>query len=124
MKIYVAAPWSCKEQAQAAAAFLEAQGHQVVSRWMNEHGDAQTHEQFQKEAYADEEDVYDCEVLILLNLEPSRGKETELGMARAWGKYLIGVGDRNCPGVPGNVFYHWSFMHWVPDLESALALLQ
>lgn len=124
MRIYIAAPWKCREQARAAAEFLEANGHQVVSRWLKEHGDAQTHEALQVEALADETDVYNCQAFVLLNLEASRGKETELGMARAWGRYLIGVGDPNCPGQPGNVFYHLPYIHWVPQLEDTLALLQ
>jgi hypothetical protein len=123
MKIYIAAPWKCREQARAAADFLKANGHVITSRWLIEHGDTSDPRALQTEALADMEDVRHCETLILLNLMPSRGKETELGLAYAWGKYLIGVGEKTSGGT-SNVFYHIPSMHWVPQLEDVLELLQ
>lgn len=111
-KVYVAAPWVHKTQAKEAAAFLESWGYVITSRWLHFHEDTDVPTELTREALNDVEDVIACDVLVLLNLCKSDGKATELGMAYAWKKPIIVVGNRH-----GNVFYNLPDITVVPSLK-------
>ncbi len=100
-KIYVAAPWKHKETAKLAANHLIAQGYNVVSRWLWQHDDTTDPAKLREEAIHDMEDVEACDIFVILNLCPSQGKATELGMAYILEKPIFLVGPRS-----GNIFYH------------------
>lgn len=118
-KIYVAAPWARKAEAQAAARQFEEAGFITVSRWLREHDDTTDHILLQKEAFHDIEDIHRADVLVLLNLERSEGKSFEAGIAWTWGTPVIVVGTRE-----GNIFYHLPTMQLARDVEGAISLLK
>ena len=127
-KIYVASPWVDKSIAHEAKIKLEAEGFVVTSRWIVDHLDkpaTQSGLEFDpeiliREATHDVEDIFKCDILILLNTqkrgEETSGKAVETGMAMAWLKPVIVVGERS------NVF-HW-LMPVVSTLEEAIALIR
>lgn len=119
MKIYIAAPWKHKEEARNVAAFLEDQGHVIVSRWLTQHEDTTDPQKLQDEAIHDLEDVQACQVFILLNLCASEGKATELGMAYILNKPIILVGPKT-----GNIFYNLPGIYALTDIEDLTATLQ
>jgi nucleoside 2-deoxyribosyltransferase len=129
IKIYVAAPWAEKAfKAKEAKEKLEAEGFIVTSRWISFHeeksadqsGLAYDKDVLIREAANDVEDVRDCDIVILLNTqkrgEETSGKAVETGMALAWFKPIIVVGQ------PTNVF-HW-LMPIVDSVEDAIALIR
>lgn len=128
IKIYVAAPWKDKPLAMETAKTLESQGFFVTSRWINFHEDkpadasglAYDKDVLIREAAQDVEDVFNCDVLILLNTqkrgEETSGKAVETGMAMAWMKPVIVVGEAS------NIFHHINPR--VESLEEAIALIR
>lgn len=126
MKVYLAAPWKNRPEAQAAAAYLESKGHIITKRWW-EHADVrdindpnQTDEDRQElvqQAVEDVEGVANCDVFILLNIQYSEGKTVETGLALAYGKPIIVVGKNT------NLF-HYLVNALVDDIVAAESLLQ
>ena len=121
-KVYVAAPWSFKGYASEIARRIARQGDirfVVNSRWHEldvTHDDPALHE---AEAHNDISDVFDCDVMLVLNLERSEGKAFEQGMAFTLGKPII------IWGTATNVFHaiphKFKFAH---DWDSAWDLLK
>ena len=104
--MYVAGPYTRREECISVMHWLESQGHHVTSRWLREemqinHAAAQT----------DLDDVAAADVLLLLNLEKSEGKSVELGYALALGKQIVLVGART------NVFHHLDCVRVVERVE-------
>lgn len=118
MKLYLAAPWAQKDTAREIARYLEAQDFTIVSRWLREHKNSNLHEELQVEAVNDLADIEACEALVLLNLEKSEGKATELGYAYKCQIPCIVVGSST-----GNVFYHLPGVRVVDTIEQAIATL-
>lgn len=128
IKIYVAAPWAFKPVAHDAKVKLEQAGFVVTSRWIDFHEDKPADasglvydkDVLIREAAHDVEDVRDCDIMILLNMqkrgEETSGKAVETGMAMAWFKPVIVVGERT------NVF-HW-LMPVVDTLDDAIAMIK
>lgn len=128
IKIYVAAPWKDKPLALEAKKHLESQGFLVTSRWIDFHDDkpsdqsglAYDKDVLLKEARQDVEDVYTCDILVLLNTqkrgEETSGKAVETGMAMAWLKPVIVVGQVS------NIFHHMSPV--VETLDDAIAMIR
>lgn len=108
--IYIAAPWSMKHLAKEAAQKFKAAGWGISSHWFNYEGDGETvHPRlFQEEALRDAEDVSNCDVFVLLNLqrrgEETSGKAVEMGIAIGCGIPVVVVGGWT------NVF------HFLPDV--------
>lgn len=129
IRIYVAAPWIDKELALVAKRTLESNGFVVTSRWIEQHlekpagqsGLDTDPEILKREAIHDVEDVYSCDLMILLNTqkrgEETSGKAVETGLALAWLKPVILVGART------NVF-HWLDMPIVATVEDAIAIIR
>ena len=112
IRIYVAAPWKDKPLAREAKRKLEADGFVVTSRWVDFHENKPADQSglnydkdtLLQEARQDVEDVMTCDILILLNTqkrgEETSGKAVETGLAMAWLKPVIVVGEVS------NIFHH------------------
>ena len=128
VRIYVAAPMKEKELAREAAKQLTDAGFRVVSRWLWLHGDKPADdsgllydpEVLKREATNDAQDVFNCDVFVLLNTqlrgEETSGKAVETGMAMAWGKPVILVGS------PTNVFHYLDVIK-VSDVIGAIYVI-
>lgn len=128
IKVYLAGPWSYKEQMKVIKKVFEDAGFNVVSRWIDLHvekpdeaqgGWAEANEAIMKrEAVNDIEDVKDAAVLVLLNIQPrgqeSTGKAVETGLAIAWNKPVILVGDKT------NVFHYLDSVFQVDGITQAI----
>jgi nucleoside 2-deoxyribosyltransferase len=128
MKVYVAAPWVHKDYAKSVRDQLVAAGIECTSRWVDFKEDKPTggmsynNETLVREAQNDFDDVKAADALLLLNLQ-SRGNETsgkavETGLALAWGKKVVMVGD------PSNVFHYLPQVTRVQTVEEAIQCLK
>lgn len=104
--IYIAAPFLARAEALSLKAELESAGHVVTSTWITSHMsefEGMSEEEMGREAAHDAEGVGRCEILILLNnVGPSTsgGMHVELGLALAWGKQVLVVGEKT------SIFHH------------------
>lgn len=118
--IYLAAPWRRREEAREARQALLSAGLHCNSRWLDVATDASQTE----EAENDFEDVYESDGFLLLNLEPSEGKNVELGIALGIADTLWNSTEDPYPiilvGPRTNVFHHHPAMTVVSTLEEAL----
>ncbi len=122
VKIYLAAPWVAKEQAKQVAAQLEAEGFVLTSRWINHHSVAvgKTYDEqmrdhgdiMREQAIEDVLDIYAADVFVILNLEKSEGKATELGIAFTLGLPIALIGERS-----RNIFYYLPQVQQFDNLE-------
>jgi nucleoside 2-deoxyribosyltransferase len=128
MRIYLAAPWVRKHEAEMAAVVIESAGHTLTKRWW-EHREVPGYggtrecaqadrEELQQQAYEDWKGVETADAMIVLNLEKSEGKAVEQGFALAYGVRLIVVGDSLL-----NLFQYLPGVDRVDTVEQALALL-
>ncbi len=126
MIVYTAAPWVNRVAARELRTKLQAQGHVVVSRWLDFVGEASIPAEpgsrdakvLHAEAIHDFEDIDKADVLVVLNSTLSEGKAVEQGYAMAFDMPIIAI------GVPSNVFHYIDEIYtWVPDVEGALAVL-
>ena len=88
MRVYVAAPWSKKNEASAIASTLEARGLMITQRWW-EHPETTDIRALRQQASADLRGVQDSDVFVYLGLGKSEGKATELGYALAYGRPVV-----------------------------------
>ena len=86
VKIYVAAPYSQKDEASAIADSLEFMGCSIVSRW---HKPNTIQPNLIFASQEDIDDIKECEILILLDWSQSQGKHFETGYAYQLGKKII-----------------------------------
>lgn len=130
MKIYIAARFSRRPEANALAQRLKAAGHEITSRWVlpeTDHvlptGVSEQAADKERERFALEDvaDVYACDMMVSLMEEPRSngrgGRHVEFGMAIGIGAFLAIIGPRE------TVFHHlpsvWQFetvdefMEWV-----------
>ena len=122
MKVYVAAPWVHKTEAQEAAAELEAAGFEITKKWW-EHREVPTyltdnHEndaELWQQAIEDVLGVFDADVFVLLNLKTSEGKAVETGVAITLHKPIYLIGGRS------NLFHYW---HTVVRCDNVAAVIQ
>jgi hypothetical protein len=124
LKIYVAAPWVCKDAARFAQEACEAAGHTTTSRWIDYHSNAtpgvrSDFQELQEQALQDADDIFNADVFLILNLDKSEGKATELGLAYMWRKRILLVGKRTV-----NIFYHLPGIYQFDHVVSALASLK
>lgn len=121
--LYIAAPFLCREQAREAKRFFQDAGFAVTSRWIDTHStieDIQNPENItflQTRAVHDVQDVYQADILVLLNIQTSEGKAVETGLALAWQKPIIIVGQRS------NIF-HFLPIPIVSTLNAAVELIR
>lgn len=122
MIIYLAAPFNQKEAARKAREILVAAGHEVTSRWIDNHlseYDDLSDEQLNSEAEDDLDDILDADALVLLNDFPcSAGRMFEWGFAYAQSKPIVVVGD-----ATKSVFKHLRNTHVVGSAIEAAAKL-
>lgn len=130
MRIYIAARFSRRPEANALARQLIARGHEITSRWVKPEADhvletglsAQAADA-ERKRFA-EEDVADClaaECMISLMEEPRNnsrgGRHVEFGIAVARGQRLIIIGPRE------TVFHHLPEVEHHSTVEAMLAAL-
>lgn len=125
---YVAAPWGHRLHAKQAKEQLEAAGFVVTSSWIEKHADKPGDSSgldfdpilLKEEATEDAQDVHKADIFILLNTqkrgEETSGKAVECGMAMAWGKPVILVGE------PTNIF-HFLDVQKVSDVQGAIDVI-
>lgn len=125
MKIYLAARYSKMLMLREFAQKLEALGHRVTSRWLNE-DHKMTFERCSDEERAnvagrDEADILDSDCIIgfteLRDTPTSGGRHVEWGMARAMGLVQI------CIGPKENVFYYLDEVVHCETQEDCLKIL-
>jgi len=123
LKVYVAAKFENKEEVRAVYALLLQAGHTITVDWTVEPGEgdlgSEDYHKLQEEwAIKDAQGVIDCDVLVMLPHDRSKGAYAELGMAIALGKKSILV----LPEKPFNcVFFHHPLVGWVPDFSIEVA---
>ena len=122
IKVYIAAPWSNKSEAKTAKLTCEDLGLEVTSRWIELPDGVPVREQkdlklVESEAINDVQDVYRCDILVYLNIQKSEGKAAEFGMALAWGKPIIVVGERT-------MVFHYLPVPVVSNLNAAIELIR
>lgn len=122
VKVYIAAPFPYQHIAKEIKEKIEKAGYTVTSRWIdtqvqNAIGDPSYEEALREQAVKDVQDVHDCQILVLINSSISHGgKEVETGMAIAWAKPIILVGE-------GSNIFHYLQIPKVPDIEGAIDLM-
>ena len=119
VSVYIAGPWKCKDQARKAKQAFEEAGFKVTSHWIDEHEDWDCEDSAQKQAIQDIEDIINSDVFVILNLDSSDGKATELGFAYGLQLPVILVGDRT-----RNIFYHLPGIIKVDTIEAAIAAVR
>lgn len=130
MRIYIAARFSRRPEANALANALQALGHTISSRWVKPDSDhvvptgmSEQAADDERKRFADEDiqDVEDCDWMISLMQEPrdnSRGgRHIEFGYALGLGKRLTIIGPRE------TVFHHLSCVQWFVDMEEFMQSL-
>lgn len=111
MKVYIAAPYPCRDFAVRVMKMLEVQGIEVTSRWLKYPDEM--NDDFARQNLTD---VACADVLVALNVEGweekgTGGRHVELGYALACGKKIILVGQRS------NIFHHLSSIKQIDGHE-------
>ena len=123
MKIYVAAPWVHKEDADKTAELLRAAGFEVISGWHKTRYDTNVYEApdsvMEKEAWNDWVDINNADTIVYLNLAKSEGKASELGIALARGYTIYVVG-----GKQNNIFLHLPMINHKESLDEVIECLR
>lgn len=117
MRVYIAAPWTHKPAAIAAAVAFEQAGFTVTKRWW-EHRDTTDIEELAIQAIEDIAGVFNANWFVLLNLEKSEGKAVETGLALAYGTPIIVVGK------PTNLFHYLPGTRFADTVEDAIQTIQ
>ena len=108
-KVYVAGSYADRENIRKMIELLEFNRFEITENWTWH----ESVEEEKKEEYAkrDFRGVAQCDVFILvIPPKASPGKYTELGMALAWNKFIIAIGN------PGDSLFHTL----IPDENFAL----
>lgn len=111
MKLYLAAPYSQKDQMNIYAAELRAGGIEITSSWLNEIHAATvqmqdlSHEENRKYAVQDVKDVQEADILVFFT-DPTKaivraGRHVEFGIAVQRGVPIYVVGEEM-----ENIFHH------------------
>ena len=123
LKIYLAGPWSHRPEAWEAQKKFEAAGFEVISHWITRESNL-TYEdmkkpehkaEMQEQALMDVNELVQADIFVIMNLELSEGKATELGMAYSLGIPVILVGERS-----RNVFYFLPNVFQAASVEIAI----
>ena len=123
MRLYIAAPWVDKEKMPAIADRIVKAGHEITHAWweVEEAPNDPTRAAYLREhAIADLNGVRNADLVVVLNTVKSEGKATEQGIAIAYNKAIIGVGDKT---VAVNVFHYLPNYIWVEDLDELMKVL-
>lgn len=111
MKIYIAAPYPCRDEAIAVMRHLESQGHYVTSRWLKA-----PDELADEHARKDLVDVAEADLLLAINPAAfedagTGGRHVELGYAIAFDKQIVLVGRRS------NIFHYLDFVRVIESVD-------
>jgi hypothetical protein len=129
LKIYLAARYSRNPEMRSVRDLLVAAGHEVTSRWIDNHGgeleESLTPERLAAEpefcgrfANVDVEDLRAAEMCISFTGAGGKGgRHVEFGMAQALGKRLVLIGPRE------NVFHCLPGVSVVSDIEALIGFL-
>ena len=125
MDVYLAGPWVHRRSAVDAAALIIAAGHTITWPWWEHEGKgwAASPKDLAFQARKDVTAIREADVVILLNSAKSEGKAVEQGLAIAWEKPIIAVGQLG-DKITLNVFHYLALYHWVPTIEDAIAHLK
>lgn len=116
MRLYIAAPWVRRDDARQAMNALHLAGHDITAHWITRSVETDDLPTLRREAIEDLQDIERAEGFVILNLDKSEGKATELGFVLGWNRvanahtdmwwmetekpiYLVGLRTRN-------LFYH------------------
>jgi len=131
MKIYLAARYSRNDEMRGVRDVLTAYGHEVTSRWIDQHG-GELEKSFTPEALAadpegcalfaraDVEDLEAADTVISFTSEGGGGKggrHVEFGLAAALGKRMIIVGPLE------NIFHTLPIVEHYPSWSGLLVTL-
>mgnify|MGYP001576247402 CR=1 FL=1 len=118
MRVYLAARYSRYVEMQDYARVLTDAGYEVASRWIRgDHelracGESEAARWQRQWAMEDWQDVREADIVLSFTESPGEhsgrsrgGRHVEYGLALAWGKRCLVVGDRE------HVF------HWLPEVE-------
>lgn len=128
MNIYLAAPWIEKEKMPSIAEEFEKVGHRITHKWWESEESPNEDEAYRdplvlrQAAVKDYLGVYSSQVVVTINSAKSEGKATEQGIALAFGKPIIAIGELG--KVSKNVFHYLPCYKWVPDVDKALEFLK
>lgn len=108
MKIYIAASLAVKDNVRELAAELERAGFTITSKWLDvDTGYNRSHDELEKAARGDYNDLKEADVLLhaFTGIRSTGGGcDTELGMAIAWEKDIVILGER------------FNIFHWLPQV--------
>ena len=118
MTIYLAAPWKRKPDARVARlAFMRA-NISVLAAWIDQHHDTQALNELCAHALKDLEQIELADAFVLLSLQLSEGKASELMWAYSHNKPIVVVGDPS-----SNVFNYLPGIRRVATVEEAIDAL-
>ncbi|MDR1191799.1 MAG: hypothetical protein LBK60_09100 [Verrucomicrobiales bacterium] len=125
LKVYVAGPYSRKTELKQHAERLRAEGHVITASWLYRpevddggFGD----EQKTLAAAEDFVDIKRADAVLNFTEPPGTvnrrgGRHVELGLALAWGKAVV------CVGECEHVFHYLSQIVWCGNVEAAASVL-
>ena len=102
MKFYIAAAYANKDTARLLGEMVEQHGHEVTCKWYDRplttmvdlpHEDWLAQDVVKSIHSKDSVGVLQCDVFVLIFTDDVYGGLVELGMADAWDKLIIGVGE-------------------------------
>ena len=125
MRAYLAAAYGRKQEIQAAAAYLELKGMEIISDWHQElyapgiDMRTLTGAIIRGLAEKDLEQLADCDTMVFFaepqtQQPPRGGRHVEFGIALALGKRIVVVGERE------NIFHHLPGITTVDSIEQVL----
>lgn len=118
-RIYLAGPFTSRDELRTVRDRLVADGHTVTSGWLAWADEADgTHDRLSGRAMDDLDDVTAADTLIMRTGVPTdsgHGWHTEFGYAAALGKRLVVVGPRE------NIFHHLPAVRVYPDWDALYA---
>jgi nucleoside 2-deoxyribosyltransferase len=121
LRVFVSGPFEEQQLAREWRNFLQDQGYQVQSGWLDEPAVAAedlTDEHKGLLATRDLDDLDDCDVLVAINPESYRrggtgGRHVELGYALALGKPVFVI------GVKSNIYHSYPGVDWAKVAEGS-----
>lgn len=120
MRIYLAGPWTCREEVRQAACRFEAAGHTITEAWWSHRDvalqDPQRDIKLRQQAHHDVSGILTAQRFIFLNWASSEGKCVELGMALTLKTPILAVGMRSLH----NIFHYLPQITWVLTVEKAI----
>ncbi len=118
--IYIAAPFTARERARELKDMVEAAGHVSTASWIPSHlsdYDNLSATQLLTEAKHDALGVRRSDIIVLINNEgpsTSGGMHVEFGLALAYGKGVIIVGEKT------NLFHYFDKIVFAPSINEVV----